>query len=248
MKDQENKVCLVLYIANKVDILKFKIENEERFQGVKLKIKGNYLEVLNRNKVNKHEFCENNLYLISSQASKFKNKDVSPDGKRLKAELTKLLLNIKIGEPLDLFNPFTRRLMNYKAKFIQDKVSKKACVSAIITSPIAIIPFADIFVQNKIESNYKDVFLNQFGIKSVIDLITNNEDIENSDHHIMILKGTEKWEKIKALVDEINTNKILEAIKFIFKNDRTQLTKEEILAVLDQIRILLGGAVAGFWD
>ena len=168
--------------------------------------------------------------MITSNLSDFENEDLSPDGKRLKAELTKLLLNIKIGEPLDLFNPFARQLISYKAKFVQDKVSKKACVSAIITSPIAIIPFADIFVQNKIASNYKDVFLNQFGIKSVIDLITNNEDIENSDHHIMILKGTEKWEKIKALVDGINTNKILEAINLISQNGRSELTKEKIVS------------------
>jgi hypothetical protein len=40
-------------------------------------------------------------------------------------------------------------------------------------------------------------------------LITNNEDIENSDHHFFILKGTEKWEKTKALVDGINTNNVL---------------------------------------
>jgi hypothetical protein len=40
-------------------------------------------------------------------------KDVSPDGKRLKAELTKLLLSTKIGKPLDLFNPFARQLISY---------------------------------------------------------------------------------------------------------------------------------------
>jgi hypothetical protein len=83
---------------------------------------------------------------------------LSPDGKRLKAELTKLLLNIKIGVPLDLFNPFARQLISYKAKFIQDKVSKNAYYSAIKTSPIAIIPFADIFVQNKAVSDYTKMF------------------------------------------------------------------------------------------
>jgi hypothetical protein len=165
LKDQENKVCLVLYIANQIDVLKFKIDNEEKFQEVKGKLKGNYLVVLNKNKVNKHDFCKNNINLISSKASKFEDEVVSPDGKRLKAELTKLLLNIKLGKPLDLFNLFARQLISYKAKFIQDNVSKMAFVSAIKTSPIAIISFADIFVQNKIASNYKDVLLNQFGIK-----------------------------------------------------------------------------------
>jgi GTPase Era involved in 16S rRNA processing len=249
LKDQENKVCLVLYIANQIDVLKFKIDNEEKFQEVKGKIKGNYLEVLNKNKVNKHDFCKNNIYLVSSKASKFENEDVSPDGKRIKAELTELLLNIKIGKPLDLFNPFARQLISYKAKFIQDKVSKKACVSAIKTSPIAIFPFADIFMQNKIASNYKDVFLNQFGIKPVIDLITSNKDIENSEHHIMILKGTEKWEKIKSLVDEINPNKIFEAINLIFtNNDKSELTKEKIVALIKQMGLALGGLLASFWD
>jgi hypothetical protein len=37
--------------------------------------------------------------------------------------------------------------------------------SAIKTSPIAIIPLADIFVQNEIVSDYKEVFLKEFGIK-----------------------------------------------------------------------------------
>jgi hypothetical protein len=173
---------------------------------------------------------------------------VSPDGKRLKAELIELLLNIKIGEPLDLFNPFARQLISYKAKFIQNKVSKKACVSAMITSPIAIIPFADIFVQNRIVSDYKDVFLKDFGIKQVIDLITNNEDIRNSNHHVIFSKGTEKWIRIKELVDEINTNKIFEAINIIFNNDKSELSNEKIVALIKQIGLTLGSVVASIWD
>jgi GTP-binding protein EngB required for normal cell division len=44
LKDQENKVCFILYIANKVDILKSEIDDEVEFQEQKGKIKGNYLE------------------------------------------------------------------------------------------------------------------------------------------------------------------------------------------------------------
>ncbi len=248
LKDQENKVCLILYIANQIDVLKCKIDNEGEFQEEKGKLKGNYLEVLKINKVNKHDICENSIYLISSKASKFENEDVSPDGKRIKAELTELLLKIKIGEPLDLFNQFTRQLISYKAKFIQNKVSKKAFVSAVKTSPIAIIPFADIFVQDKIISDYKDVFLNQFGIKSVMDLITNNGDIENSEHHVIISKDTEKWKRIKMLVDEIKENKLLEAINFIFKNDLSELTIAKMESLLNQVIGLLGGFVANLSD
>ncbi len=102
--------------------------------------------------------------------------------------------------------------------------------SAIKTSPIAIIPLADIFVQNEIVSDYKQVFLNEFDIKPVIDLITNNEDIRNSDHHIIISKGTEKWERIKSLVVEINRNEILEAINLIFKNNISKPTRQNIAA------------------
>jgi hypothetical protein len=256
LKDQENKAILVLYIANQVDVLKFKIKNEEKFQKEKGKIKGNILELLKKNEVNRHDFSKNNIYLISSNLSDFENEDVSPDGKRIKAELIELLSNIKIGKPLDLFNPFTRQLISYKAKIMKDKISKNAYYSAIKSSPIAIIPFADIFVQNKIVSDYKDVFLKEFGIKPVMDWIKSeedmkikkNDDLENSDHHVIISKNTDKWKKIKILVDEINANKILEAIKFIFKNDITKLTKEKIQAVLNQTGMLLGGTVAGFWD
>jgi hypothetical protein len=122
---------------------------------------------------------------------------VSPDGKRIKTELTKLLLNIKVGEPLDLLHPFTRQLIIYKETIINHKVSKYALESAFKTSPIAVIPFADIFVQNEIVSDFKDFFLKDFGIKPFMDLIRNNEDtkikktedIENNHNHIIILKG-----------------------------------------------------------
>ncbi len=263
LKDQEKKVCLILYIANKVDILKSETETEEEFQEEKGKIKGYYLDALKKNKVNKHDLSKNNIYLISSKVSKsedyFEDEDVSPDGKRLKTELIELLLNIKVGEPLDLFNPFTKQLISYKAKFMQDKVSKNASVSAIKTSWTAIIPFADIFMQNKIVSDYKVVFLKEFGIKPIMDLIEKDEDLkikkkkkkkedmENSDYHI-IARGSEKWERIKTLVDEINANKILEAINLIFKNDKTELTKEKIGTFFTQIGVLGGGFLSKFWD
>ena len=79
----------------------------------------------------------------------------------------------------------------------------------------------------------------------MIDLITNSEYIENSDHHIIIPKGTEKWERIKTLVDEINN---LEAINIIFKNDELELTKEKIVALIKQIGYVLGCLLASFWD
>jgi predicted GTPase len=60
LKDQENKVCLVFYIANKVDILKSEIGDEKKFQEEKGKIKGNILELLKKNEVNKHDFSTNN--------------------------------------------------------------------------------------------------------------------------------------------------------------------------------------------
>jgi hypothetical protein len=113
---------------------------------------------------------------------------------------------------------------------MKDKISKNAYYSAIKSSPIAIIPFGDIFVQNKVVSDYTDIFLKEFGIKQVVDSIDRNEDIENSDHYIMILIGTEKWEKIKELVEGINTNKILEAINLISQNGRSELTKEKIVS------------------
>ncbi len=228
MKDQENKVCFILYIANKFDILKHGIGDKEQFQEEKRKLKENILKIFKENGVNKHDFSANNIYLISSQASLFENEDVSPDGKRIKAELTELLLNIKIGEPLDLFNPFTKRLITYKAKFMQDKVSKYALESAAKTSPIAIIAFAYIFVHDKIVSDCKDDFLNEFRIKPAMDLISNNEDTRNSNHHIMILKGSENYERIKTFVHEINTNKILESINLIFRNDKLHFTLEKI--------------------
>lgn len=248
LKVQENKVCLVLYVGNQIDVLKFKIKNEEKFDNEKKKLKQDILKIFNTNDVNKYSHSEKDIYLISSNLSDFEDEDVSPDGKRIKAELTKLLVNIKIGEPLDLFNSFTKRLISYKAKFIQDKVSKKAYDSAFLTSWTAIIPFADIFMQNKVVSDYKDVFLNQFGIKPVIDFIEKNEDIENSNLHFIILKGTEKWERIKTLVDELNSNKMLEAINLIFKNDKSELTKEKIKSSLNQIGMLAGGLVTTFWD
>jgi hypothetical protein len=186
--------------------------------------------------------------LISSKASIFENEDLSPDGKRIKAELTELLFNIKIGEPLDLFNPFTRQLISYKAKFMKNKVSKFALESAIKTSPIAVIPFADIFVQNEVVSDFKDLFLKDFGIKIVMDLITNNEDKENRDYHIFLSKDTEKWFRIKTLVDEINTNKILEAINLVFNYDKSELSKEKIAAMIKQLGVALGGLVISIWD
>jgi GTPase Era involved in 16S rRNA processing len=87
LKDQENKSCLVLYIANKVDILKFQIDDELKFQEEKAKIKGNILELLKLNGVNKKSCSDKNIYLISSKASIFENEDLSPDGKRLKNDL-----------------------------------------------------------------------------------------------------------------------------------------------------------------
>jgi GTP-binding protein EngB required for normal cell division len=77
LKEQETKVCLVFYIANKVDILKSEIGDEKKFQEEKGKIKGNILELLKKNEViNKHDFCKKNIYLISSKASIFENEDL----------------------------------------------------------------------------------------------------------------------------------------------------------------------------
>jgi hypothetical protein len=38
-------------------------------------IKGKYLKVLTANMVNKYDFSEKNIYLISSKASKYENED-----------------------------------------------------------------------------------------------------------------------------------------------------------------------------
>ena len=109
---------------------------------------------------------------------------------------------------------------------MKNKIGKNAYTSAIKGSVIAIIPFADIYVQNRIVSNYKYYFLEEFGIKRVMDSIENNEDIIVSDDNI-ISAGTDKWNRIKTLVYEINSNKILEALNLIFKNAKTELTKEK---------------------
>jgi GTPase Era involved in 16S rRNA processing len=87
LKDQENKVCPVFYILNKIDILKCEINDELNFKNEKIKIKRVLLEILKKNDVKKHDFSTNNIYLISSKASKFEDEDVSPDGKRLKYNL-----------------------------------------------------------------------------------------------------------------------------------------------------------------
>jgi hypothetical protein len=45
LKDQENKVCFILYIANKFDILKHGIGDKEQFQEEKRKLKENILKI-----------------------------------------------------------------------------------------------------------------------------------------------------------------------------------------------------------
>jgi hypothetical protein len=128
---------------------------------------------------------------------------------------------------------------------MQDKVSKNAYLSAIQTSPIALIPIADIFMRRSIVSDYKDVFLNDLGIKPVMEFITNNKDIENSNHHIIISKNTDKWKKIKTLVDEINTNIILDALNIMFQNDKP-MTEERVLSYIQ--KFMSAGILATIWD
>ena len=146
--------------------------------------------MLKKNKVNKFDYTEHNIYLVTSDALDFEDEDVSPDGKRLKTELMELLVNIKIDKPLDLFNKHSRQLINFKAIFLRNKIAKHVVVSGFKSSAISIIPFADIYAQNKIESDYKDYFLDQFGIKKVMDLVKNNEDIYVNDANV-IPKNTE---------------------------------------------------------
>jgi hypothetical protein len=74
-------------------------------------------------------------------------------------------------------------LINYKAKLIQDKLSKNAYFSPIPTSPMALIPIADIFMRRSIVSDYKEVFLNYLGIKLVMEFITNNKDQRSSYYY-----------------------------------------------------------------
>ena len=74
------------------------------------------------------------------------------------------------------------------------------------------------------------IYLFIIGIKRVMDSIENNEDIRASDANI-ISEGTEKWKRNKTLVDEINSNHIVEALKLIFKKELTkELTIEKIKA------------------
>jgi GTPase Era involved in 16S rRNA processing len=87
LKDQNNKKCPIFFVVNQVDVLKFKIDNEEEFKNQKEKIKRDILEVFKLNGVNKYSYTVKNIYLISSQASIFENEDLSPDGKRLKYDL-----------------------------------------------------------------------------------------------------------------------------------------------------------------
>jgi predicted GTPase len=283
LKDQENKVCLVLYVVNKIDLLKNAIQTDEEFKKEIEETKRKYLEILKKNQVNKHELSEKSIYLISStirtpissvpadlenenispegiklikelmERLKKSNPDFedefwSPDGNRIKTELMELLLKIKIGEPLDLFNSHSRQLISYKAKCLKNMISKNAYKSSAKTSLIAIIPIADIFVQNKVVSSYKEYFLEEFSIKRVLDSITNNEDIIVSDANI-ISKGTEKWINIKTIVDEINSNQILEALKLIFKKEfYKELTKEKIKASFNALGGVCGRLMSTFSD
>ena len=87
LKDQDNKDLLVLYVVNQIDILKLRIDNDDVFENAKKKIKEDILDILKNKGVNKNRYSDRNIYLITSKASKFENKDVSPDGIRLKSDL-----------------------------------------------------------------------------------------------------------------------------------------------------------------
>ena len=87
LKDQDNKDLLVLYVVNQIDILELRIDNDDVFENAKKKIKEDILDILKNKGVNKNRYSDRNIYLITSKASKFENKDVSPDGIRLKSDL-----------------------------------------------------------------------------------------------------------------------------------------------------------------
>jgi hypothetical protein len=61
LNDQENKNCLVFCIVNKLDLLKFHMDNEEDFNYQKQKIKRDIFEIFNTNNVNKYSYSEKNI-------------------------------------------------------------------------------------------------------------------------------------------------------------------------------------------
>ena len=103
LKDQDKKECLILYVVSQIDVLK--VKSRKQFQEEKKRIKETLLEILKKDKVNKLEVSQNNIYLISSVKSDFEDEDISPDGKRLRKEIFELLLSAKLGKPLDTVKP-----------------------------------------------------------------------------------------------------------------------------------------------
>jgi hypothetical protein len=75
LNDQENKNCLVFCIVNKLDLLKFHMDNEEDFNYQKQKIKRDIFEIFKTNNVNKYSYGEKNIYQTFLLASIFDNED-----------------------------------------------------------------------------------------------------------------------------------------------------------------------------
>ena len=98
------------------------MDNDEKFKKQKEDIKPYILKLLNDNDATKFDYSEDKIYCISSKASKFENEDVSPDGKRLRTELKEILVNIKLEQPLDLFNKHSGRFISFKANFLRNKI------------------------------------------------------------------------------------------------------------------------------
>ncbi|CAF0705992.1 unnamed protein product [Brachionus calyciflorus] len=167
-----------------------------------------------KNENYKSSLIEKSIYLITSNQNYFEHDLLSKNGKRLKKEITEHLVRAKYNN-INLLDPFSKRTIYLKKKIILDNLFDGKHWSVLGAAVTSILPLCDLMSTHFLEKDFKEEFLDNFGIKefkqklSASPFLISN-DIQKIQKLKNLLKKIEKDEVINNLDDLLDRRNIVD--------------------------------------
>jgi hypothetical protein len=208
----------------------------------------------------KEKLIRKSIYFITSNADDFASPIYSRDGERIRKEIEEHLARSKLENlNINLFDPFSDRLIYMKKKFVLKhlfegmsswQLAGNGLVNLVplLDTIISKIPFIRDVSTNEIEKSFRSQLMQKFGVKDLKEKLANNTNsVSENDMEFDEIKIN----KLKAIMEKIENDEVIKSLDSITELSQTANSsniKEKLKYMIDIILPTVGIGIAGLAD